>query len=427
MFTDKELFADEPDDKGELGTLGAEGRLVVTEHYAGGTKLVIFNAYVPNAGGTGRPRLPFKLRFLDALYRQSACVVLCAADFGVSVHGSVGLTPALFPQHSGGLSLPRLAGAALRGPQRLCRHREGNVRASPPPLHPPTHPSLPLPPSNDPHKHHAHTHAHQDVHPELRPQDWLKEWGGGERAWFARALGRDGRGGPYIDTYRRHHPDEEGAFTFWAQVTDDRARNWGYRIDYVLVSRTGWGAGGAEGQGEGEEGVVAADILRAAMRTTRASDHAPVMAELALPPPTSVAAAAAAAGASGTGGEEEKKGGADGGGKGVGARAHAVGCVKHKVKGDVILAKLLPDPKQKSIRGFFVKKTAAAAASSASAPVSAAAAAAASEGNGNEEPAPKKARMEAAAAVPACKGKGLGKGAGAGGGGGALTKFFGKK
>lgn len=74
VYTDKGLFADEPDDKGELGTLGTEGRLVVTEHSVAGTRLVIFNTYCPNAGGTGRPRLPFKLRFLDVLYRQSKCV-----------------------------------------------------------------------------------------------------------------------------------------------------------------------------------------------------------------------------------------------------------------------------------------------------------------------------------------------------------------
>jgi hypothetical protein len=52
--------------------------LVVTEHaLGGGVRLVIFNTYVPNAGGPGRPRLGFKLLFLEALYRRSACVRAC--------------------------------------------------------------------------------------------------------------------------------------------------------------------------------------------------------------------------------------------------------------------------------------------------------------------------------------------------------------
>lgn len=82
VYTDKELFAEEEDEKGELGPLGAEGRLVVTEHAlggssgSGGTRLVIFNVYIPNAGGPGRPRLAFKLRFSDALFRHSAYVFL---------------------------------------------------------------------------------------------------------------------------------------------------------------------------------------------------------------------------------------------------------------------------------------------------------------------------------------------------------------
>lgn len=246
------------------------------------------------------------------------------------------------------------------------------------------------------------------MHPDLRPQDWLKEWGGAERAWWARALGRDGRGGAYMDSYRLRHP-EEWVYTFWAQVTDDRARNYGYRIDYVLVSRTGWGGaveGEGKGEGVGEQGIVDADVLLSALRTTRASDHAPVMVELALPPPNTAAAGAS----SGAEGKTDGGGGA--------ARAHAVGCVKHKVAGTVVLAKLLPDPKQKSIRGFFTKKTAAASA----APTPAAAAAAVSEGNGDGEPLPKKAKTEAAG-----NSGGKGKGPGVGGGGGPMTKFFAKK
>lgn len=44
--------------------LDREGRVVVTDH----GHFVLFNVYVPNAGESlARPRLPFKLRFLEAL------------------------------------------------------------------------------------------------------------------------------------------------------------------------------------------------------------------------------------------------------------------------------------------------------------------------------------------------------------------------
>lgn len=75
IYTDRELFAEEEDERGEVGVLGSEGRLVVTEHAVDTTtRLAVFNTYVPNAGGAGRPRLPFKLKFSDALYRHSKTI-----------------------------------------------------------------------------------------------------------------------------------------------------------------------------------------------------------------------------------------------------------------------------------------------------------------------------------------------------------------
>ena len=40
----------------------------------------------------------------------------------------------------------------------------------------------------------------------------------------------------YVDTFRSHHPDQRDAYTFWDPWRDRRARNIGWRIDYVFVS-----------------------------------------------------------------------------------------------------------------------------------------------------------------------------------------------
>lgn len=39
-----------------------------------------------------------------------------------------------------------------------------------------------------------------------------------------------------IDTYRAAHPDKEGAYTWWTNWANARARNVGWRIDYWLAS-----------------------------------------------------------------------------------------------------------------------------------------------------------------------------------------------
>lgn len=49
------------------GPFDDEGRLVITDH----GDFVLFNVYVPNSGGDGKPRLEFKLGFLAAMVKLS--------------------------------------------------------------------------------------------------------------------------------------------------------------------------------------------------------------------------------------------------------------------------------------------------------------------------------------------------------------------
>lgn len=40
----------------------------------------------------------------------------------------------------------------------------------------------------------------------------------------------------YVDTYRKLHPNKEGAYTWWSNWGSSRARNVGWRIDYWMLS-----------------------------------------------------------------------------------------------------------------------------------------------------------------------------------------------
>lgn len=53
------------------------------------------------------------------------------------------------------------------------------------------------------------------------------------RKWIHRFLVPNG---PMVDTFRKFHPNRQGAFTCWNTKIDARAANYGTRIDYVLVS-----------------------------------------------------------------------------------------------------------------------------------------------------------------------------------------------
>ena len=63
VYTDVELLEGENEEGFEISK---EGRVLLTDH----GDFVLFNVYCPNAGGEGRPRLEFKRRFLEALWRK---------------------------------------------------------------------------------------------------------------------------------------------------------------------------------------------------------------------------------------------------------------------------------------------------------------------------------------------------------------------
>ena len=62
IYTDAEMFRDDEEDGMEIGK---EGRLVVADMGA----FVLFGVYVPNISSP--ERIPFKRKFVDALYKQS--------------------------------------------------------------------------------------------------------------------------------------------------------------------------------------------------------------------------------------------------------------------------------------------------------------------------------------------------------------------
>jgi exodeoxyribonuclease-3 len=74
------------------------------------------------------------------------------------------------------------------------------------------------------------------AHTELdlaRPRDNARNSGflPEERAELDRWIGAG-----WVDTFRRQHPDAAGHYTWWRQWGEARAKNVGWRIDYVLAS-----------------------------------------------------------------------------------------------------------------------------------------------------------------------------------------------
>lgn len=41
----------------------------------------------------------------------------------------------------------------------------------------------------------------------------------------------------FVDTFRHFYPTEKGAYTFWTYMSNARAKNVGWRLDYILVSK----------------------------------------------------------------------------------------------------------------------------------------------------------------------------------------------
>ncbi len=66
-----------------------------------------------------------------------------------------------------------------------------------------------------------------------RPDEALKETGflPIEREWIGRIIANG-----YADTFRTLHPDARDEYSYWDAWRDRRARNIGWRIDYVFVS-----------------------------------------------------------------------------------------------------------------------------------------------------------------------------------------------
>ncbi|MCC6381114.1 MAG: exodeoxyribonuclease III [Dehalococcoidia bacterium] len=73
-------------------------------------------------------------------------------------------------------------------------------------------------------------HTEIDV---ARPQEAAKGTGflPEERAWIDRLVAQG-----YVDTFRALNPQTRDAYTYWDAWRDRRARNVGWRIDYVFVS-----------------------------------------------------------------------------------------------------------------------------------------------------------------------------------------------
>ncbi len=68
----------------------------------------------------------------------------------------------------------------------------------------------------------------------------------------------------FVDTFRIHHPKEEGAYTWWTHWANARARNVGWRIDYWLASKSL--------KGSVKDATIHPDVM--------GSDHCPVSIEL---------------------------------------------------------------------------------------------------------------------------------------------------
>lgn len=41
----------------------------------------------------------------------------------------------------------------------------------------------------------------------------------------------------FVDTFRHFYPKEKDAYTFWTYMSNARAKNVGWRLDYILVSQ----------------------------------------------------------------------------------------------------------------------------------------------------------------------------------------------
>lgn len=82
-----------------------------------------------------------------------------------------------------------------------------------------------------------------------------------EREWLRRFLE-----GPWVDVFRRDHPDQPGHFTWWSFYEGERDKNMGWRIDSFLASED-----------------LAPRVSVQIHCDVRGSDHCPVMATVKPP------------------------------------------------------------------------------------------------------------------------------------------------
>ena len=103
----------------------------------------------------------------------------------------------------------------------------------------------------------------RDVHPKLRKQDQIGTTQV-ERQLLERTIGHG-----LVDLLRQFAPDDDRLFTWWAPWRNQRERNIGWRIDYLLVS----------------EELSKSALSCAPEREYGTSDHGPVRAVLDVPAP----------------------------------------------------------------------------------------------------------------------------------------------
>jgi exodeoxyribonuclease-3 len=105
--------------------------------------------------------------------------------------------------------------------------------------------------------------AHEEIDV-ARPDEALKGTGflPAEREWITRIIENG-----YTDTFRHFHPDARDQYSYWDAWRDRRARNIGWRIDYVMVSES-----------------LISHVKRAFIQQEiMGSDHCPVGIELEFP------------------------------------------------------------------------------------------------------------------------------------------------
>lgn len=102
------------------------------------------------------------------------------------------------------------------------------------------------------------TRSDQDLHPTHRKRGAI-----GQRADERRLLEEVLESG-LVDVGRRLAPDDDGLFTWWPPWRDEKAKNRGWRIDYVLATSDLFDR-------------VARCVV---MKDEGTSDHAPVMVDL---------------------------------------------------------------------------------------------------------------------------------------------------